>query len=156
MRPNRRFYTDHVLLTANEAIAKELLALFEFLEKRRLRAKTELKFKKLLVSQFNRVDRFNELIESQVNEVKNGREGMIKIKLNNLEELEMITALYKASEAGVKIKLIIRSVCCLIPSRVGLSENIAAKRIVDRYLEHSRIFIFGPNDNCQVIIGSAD
>ena len=68
----------------------------------------------------------------------------------------MINALYKASQAGVKIRLIIRSVCCLIPSQVGLSENITAKRIVDRYLEHSRIFIFGPNDNCRVIIGSAD
>jgi polyphosphate kinase len=152
-----RFYTDHVLFTANEAIAKELLGLFEFLQKRRLpSSKTELKFDRLLVSQFNMVDRFNELIESQVNEVKNGKEGLIRIKLNNLEEPEMINALYKASQAGVKIKLIIRSVCCLIPSQVGLSENIIAKRIVDRYLEHSRIFIFGPNDNCRVIIGSAD
>ena len=152
-----RFYTDHVLLTANEAIAKELLGLFEFLGKRRLPSNnTELKFKNLLVSQFNMVDRFNELIESQVNEVKKGREGIIRIKLNNLEEPEMITALYKASQAGVKIELVIRSICCLTPSRVGLSENIAAKRIVDRYLEHSRIFIFGPNENCRVIIGSAD
>ena len=152
-----RFYTDHVLLTANQDIAKELLDLFEFLQQRRLpRHHGELKFENLLVSQFNMVDRFNELIQSQVNEVKHGREGVIRIKLNNLEEPEMITALYKASQAGVKIKLIIRSVCCLIPSQVGLSENIVAKRIVDRYLEHSRIFIFGPNDNCRVIIGSAD
>jgi polyphosphate kinase len=152
-----RFYTDHVLFTANQAIAKELLGLFEFLEKRRLpSSKTELKFDRLLVSQFNMVDRFNELIESQVNEVKNGGVGIIRIKLNNLEEPEMINALYKASQGGVQIKLIIRSVCCLIPSQAGLSENISAKRIVDRYLEHSRIFIFGPNDNCRVIIGSAD
>jgi polyphosphate kinase len=152
-----RFYTDHVLLTADQDIAKELLYLFHFLQQRRLpRHRNELKFEKLLVSQFNMVDRFNELIESQVSEVKKGREGIIRIKLNNLEEPEIINALYKASQAGVKIKLIIRSVCCLIPSQVGLSENITAKRIVDRYLEHSRIFIFGPNDNCRVIIGSAD
>ena len=152
-----RFYTDHVLLTANQTMAKELLGLFEFLERRRLPStNSELKFEKLLVSQFNMVDRFNQLIESQVDEVKNGREGIVRIKLNNLEEPEMIDALYKASQAGVKIKLIIRSVCCLIPSQLGLSENITAKRIVDRYLEHSRIFIFGPNDNCRVIIGSAD
>jgi polyphosphate kinase len=68
----------------------------------------------------------------------------------------MIRSLYEASRAGVKIHLIIRSVCCLIPSQKDLSENITVKRIVDRYLEHSRIFIFGTEDNCEIIIGSAD
>lgn len=152
-----RVYTDHVLLTADKIIAKELLRLFDFLQERRLpRSSTELKFEKLLVSQFNMIERFNQLIQKEIAKVKNGREGIIRIKLNNLEEPGMITALYKASQAGVKIKLIVRSICCLIPSARNPGENIVAKRIVDRYLEHSRIFIFGPDDSCEVIIGSAD
>jgi polyphosphate kinase len=152
-----RFYTDHVMLTADKIIAKELLQLFEFLQKRRLPVDNrELKFKKLLVSQFNMIERFNHLIEEEISKTKKGEEGLIRIKLNNLEEPGMINSLYDASKAGVKIQLIIRSVCCLIPSQKNLSENITVKRIVDRYLEHSRIFIFGSGDNCEVIIGSAD
>jgi len=81
---------------------------------------------------------------------------MIRIKLNNLEEHEMIDRLYKASKAGVKVQLLVRSICCLIPQKTKLSENITIKRIVDRFLEHSRIFIFGSNQDCEVIMGSAD
>jgi polyphosphate kinase len=152
-----RFYTDHVLLTADEVIAKELLQLFEFLQKRRLPVNNkEVKFQKLLVSQFNMIERFNELIQEEISNVKKGKQGFIRIKLNNLEEPGMINSLYEASKAGVKIQLIVRSICCLIPSQKILSENITVKRIVDRYLEHSRIFIFGSGDDCQVVIGSAD
>ena len=82
--------------------------------------------------------------------------ALIRIKLNNLEEQGMINSLYKASRAGVKIQLIIRGICCIIPSLEDLSENIVVKRIVDRYLEHSRIFIFGTSEDCEVMIGSAD
>jgi len=152
-----RFYTDHVLLTADKIIAKELLQLFEFLQKRRLPVDNrELRFQKLLVSQFNMIEKFDHLIEEEISKTKKGGEGLIRIKLNNLEEPGMINGLYEASKAGVKIQLIIRSVCCLIPSQKNLSENITVKRIVDRYLEHSRIFIFGSGDDCEVIIGSAD
>src|SRR5207248_1972146 len=73
----------------------------------------------------------------------------------NLEEVDMINMLYEAGRAGVKIELIVRSICCLVPSKIN-GENILAKRIVDRYLEHSRIFIFGAGEDCDVIIGSAD
>jgi len=76
--------------------------------------------------------------------------------VNNLEEPYIISLLYKASQAGVKIRLIVRSICCLIPGMHGSSENIQVKRLVDRYLEHSRIFIFGTQDDCEVMIGSAD
>lgn len=152
-----RFYTDHVLISADEAIGKELQQLFDFLQKRRLpENKHELKFKDLLVSQFNMIDRFDELIQLEISKAKKGTGGFIRIKLNNLEEPEMIDRLYKASKAGVKIQLIIRSICCLVPSVPGKSENITVKRIVDRYLEHSRIFIFGTGEDCEVIIGSAD
>jgi polyphosphate kinase len=152
-----RFYTDHVLLTADSVISKELLQLFEFLQKRRLPiSDSELKFQKLMVSQFNMIERFHELIQKEIKKTKKGQDGFIRIKLNNLEEPGMINSLYEASNAGVKIHLIIRSVCSLVPAQQNLSENITVKRIVDRYLEHSRIFIFGSGDDCEVIIGSAD
>jgi polyphosphate kinase len=80
----------------------------------------------------------------------------ITIKLNNLEERTLISKLYEASQAGVKISLIVRSICCLIPGVKGMSENISIKRIVDRYLEHGRIFIFHNNGDEKVFLGSAD
>jgi len=148
-----KFYTDHVLMTADKEICKELLSLFDFLQKQKLpEAKTDLKFKKLLVSQFNMIERFDELMKREMKKVKKGGEGFIRIKLNNLEETAMIDRLYAAAEACVRIEMIVRSVCCLVPSH----PNITVKRIVDRYLEHSRIFIFGTEDECNVIIGSAD
>jgi polyphosphate kinase len=148
-----RFYTDHVLMTANKAIAKELLQLFEFLQKQKLPdEKTDLGFKKLLVSQFNMIETFDELIGRQIKAAKKNGSGAIRIKLNNLEETGMIDRLFAAAKAGVKIDLIVRTVCCLVPSH----QNITVKRIVDRYLEHSRIFIFGSGEESIVIIGSAD
>jgi len=101
-------------------------------------------------------DRLQELIEKEIKKAKNNEEALIRIKVNNLEEQKFISLLYKASQAGVKINLIIRSVCCIVPGLNGVSENIIVKRLVDRYLEHSRIFIFGTNAEAEVIIGSAD
>jgi polyphosphate kinase len=151
-----RLYTDHVLLTSDETIGKELSQLFNFLQKgKKPSSHDELKFEKLLVSQFNMKARFNDLINREIKNAKK-KNGLVRIKLNNLEEQDMIDSLYKASKAGVEVQLIVRSVCCLIPQKRKLSENITVKRIVDRYLEHSRIFIFGNGDNCEVIIGSAD
>ena len=152
-----KFYTDHVLLTTSASIGNELQRLFKFLGERRLPVSAdELKFKRLLVSQFNMTQRFNELIEKEIKKQKTGLTGLIRIKLNNLEEQEMINSLYRASGKGVKIQLIIRGICCIVPSLKDLSENITVKRIVDRYLEHSRIFIFGTDEDCEVMIGSAD
>jgi len=148
-----RFYTDHVLMTADQTIGNELLQLFKFLQKRRLpESKHELKFKKLLVSQFNMVERFDELMKEEIKKVKKDQQARIRIKLNNLEETDMIKKIIKAAESGVKIEMIVRSVCCLVPSH----PNIQVKRIVDRYLEHSRLFIFGSGDLATVIMGSAD
>ena len=152
-----KFYTDHVLLTTNPGIANELQRLFKFLGERRLPVSAgELKFKRLLVSQFNMMQRFNDLIENEIRKQKKGTPGLIRIKLNNLEEQGMINSLYKASREGVRIQLIVRGICCMVPSLKDISENITVKRIVDRYLEHSRIFIFGAEDDCEVLIGSAD
>ena len=148
-----KYYTDHVLLTTDPVVTQELLELYKLLSKRK---REKVQFDSLLVSQFNMIEKFERLIEQEIQKVQMGKEGLIRIKVNNLEEPSMIHMLYKASNAGVQVQLLVRSVCCLVPGVDGLSENITVKRIVDRYLEHSRIFIFGCDEDCEVIMGSAD
>ncbi|WP_256012760.1 polyphosphate kinase 1 [Desertivirga xinjiangensis] len=151
------FYTDHVLLTANHSLLAEVEQLFYFLEKRRKpTGQDNIHFKHLLVAQFNLKDHFTQLIEREIENASKGLESGITIKLNNLEEEKMISLLYKASQAGVKIKLIVRGICRLIPGVAGLSENISVIRIIDRYLEHGRVFIFSNNGNTEMYLGSAD
>lgn len=149
-------YTDHVLLTSNPALLLEMEELFLFLEKRRKPLKGEIKFKHLLVAQFNLKRRFAEMIEREIQHATNGHQAGITIKLNNLEEEGLISLLYKASQAGVGITLIVRGICRLIPGIAGLSENITVTRIVDRYLEHGRIFVFSNDGDTEVYMGSAD
>ncbi len=152
-----QFYTDHVLMTTDPLIVNELIELFKFLQKKdKSPEHNKIKFEKLLVSQFNMNDRLEQLIMNEIKRAKNGEDAMIRIKVNNLEEPYFISLLSKASQAGVTINLIIRSVCCLMPGLPGLSENIHIKRIVDRYLEHTRLLIFGAGTNAEVIMGSAD
>lgn len=153
-----RFYTDQVLLTAHQPMLKELEALFGFLNKNKKAPSAEdmIDFQHLLVAQFNLHQRFSDLIQREIDHAKNGRRSGIIIKLNNLEERTLIAKLYEASRAGVRIRLIIRGICCLIPGRKGMSENISVTRIVDRYLEHGRIFVFENNGAEEVFMGSAD
>jgi polyphosphate kinase len=152
-----QFYTDHVLMTTDPLIIKEMISLFKFLQKKDRSLETKkLKFDKLLVSQFNMNTRLEKLIDNEIQRAAKGEKAMIRIKVNNLEESYFISLLYKASQAGVKINLIIRSVCCLMPGLPGISENITVKRLVDRYLEHTRLLIFGTDENAEVIMGSAD
>lgn len=153
-----RFYTDQVLLTAHQPMLKELEALFGFLNKNKKAPSAEdmIDFQHLLVAQFNLQRRFSDLIQREIDHAKNGRRSGIIIKLNNLEERTLIAKLYEASRAGVSIRLIIRGICCLIPGRKGMSENISVTRIVDRYLEHGRIFVFENNGAEEVFMGSAD
>jgi polyphosphate kinase len=96
------------------------------------------------------------LIDKEIKNAKRGKEALIRIKLNNLEEPYMIDLLYKASKAGVRVEMIVRSICCLIPGVINQSEHITVKRIVDRYLEHTRLFIFGTGEDAVVVMGSAD
>jgi len=152
-----RFYTDHVLMTSGMAIIKELQQLFGFLEKGRNEIGDEkIKFNELLVSQFNMTSEFEKRIAQEIKKAKNGMAARIRIKVNNLEEPGMINLLYKAGKAGVKIELIVRSVCCIISGTDEANENITVRRIVDRFLEHTRLFIFGAGDDATVIMGSAD
>ena len=152
-----RFYTDHVLLTSNMAIIKELQVLFNFLKKGRNEiGDAKIKFSELLVSQFNMVEEFEKRIAVEIKKAKRGIPARIRIKVNNLEEPGMIHLLYRAGKAGVQVELIVRSVCCIIPGIEGIGENVTVRRIVDRFLEHSRLFIFGTGDEVHVFMGSAD
>ena len=159
-----QFYTDHVLMTTDPVIIKEMISLFKFLQKKDLliaqAAKTpentKLKFDKLLVAQFNLNTRLEKYIDNEIEKARQGKAAMIRIKVNNIEEPYFIDLLYKASQAGVTVNLIIRSICCIMPGLPGVSENITIKRLVDRYLEHTRLMIFGTGDDAEVIMGSSD
>jgi len=152
-----RFYTDHILLTAHRETLEELELLFLFLSRQRKpTSASEIIFKQLVVAQFNLQPVFFSLIDNEINNAKQGLPAAITIKLNNLEEKKMISKLYEASQAGVKIRLIVRSICCLMPAQPAISDNILITRIVDRYLEHGRIFMFNNNGQELVYLGSAD
>lgn len=152
-----RFYTDHILLTAHSSILSELRQVFKFLSLMKKPEKEDhYDYKHLLVAQFNLRDAFMGLIDKEIANAAKGLPAGITIKLNNLEEKVLIDKLYEASAAGVKVNLIIRGICCLLDGVEGLSENITVKRIIDRYLEHGRIFIFLNNGNPEVFLGSAD
>ena len=146
-------YADHGLLTAHNGMTKELNQVFDYLQKG-----TDLKLplKHLLVARFNMTAQLVRRIDREIAHVKQGKKGYIMIKLNNLEEENMIMKLYEAGQAGVKIDLIIRGICRLRPQSEGLSENIRAIRIVDSYLEHARIFKFHNDGQEEVFLGSAD
>ncbi len=152
-----RLYTDHILFTTYPGIVSEMEMLFLFFSLRVQPKKYQaLNFEHLLVAQFNLQTRFLQLIEQEIILAKQGKKALITIKLNGLEDKILISKLYEASNAGVQIKLIVRSVCCLIPGVAGMSENISIIRIVDRFLEHGRIFIFNNNNSPLVFSGSSD
>lgn len=151
------FYTDHVLMTAHQEMLREMELLFMFLAKRVKPSNPNLiNFQYLLVAQFNLQQRFIDLIDREMEHAKSGKPGSIIIKLNNLEEKVLIAKLYEASKAGVKVELIIRGICRLVAGVKDLSENISVRRIVDRYLEHGRIFVFNNAGNQEIFMGSAD
>lgn len=152
-----RFYTDHVFFTSKDEFSDELQQLFLYLQSRRQPEEYgKIGFKHLLVSQFNMIKRFSKMIDREIENAKNGLPANIIIKVNNLQEREMIGKLYEASNAGVRIQLIVRSICCVAPGIAGQSENINIHRIVDRYLEHARIFMFYNNGHPEIYLGSAD
>ena len=147
-----KIYTDNTLFTADSAILKDASKVFEFFE---VNYKVH-RYKHLFVSPHYTRLKFNKLIDREILNAIDGKEAYIKLKMNSLTDFKMIDKLYDASRAGVKIQLIIRGICCLIPGVQGMSENIEAISIVDKYLEHSRIYIFGNEGNPDVFISSAD
>ncbi|WP_445381857.1 polyphosphate kinase 1 [Robiginitalea sp. IMCC43444] len=147
-----RIYTDYTLFTANDSILKELNKIFNFFETT-YKIKT---YKHLIVSPHYTRSRFKKLIYREISNAREGKEAYIKIKMNSFTSYDMVDLLYQASQEGVKIQLVIRGICCLIPGVKGMSENIEAISVVDKFLEHPRIFIFGNDGDPDVFISSAD
>lgn len=147
-----KIYTDVTLFTANPYILKDTIKVFEFFE---VNYKVH-RYKHLFVSPHYTRTKFYKLIDREIMNALSGKEACIKLKMNSLTDYKMIDKLYDASNAGVKIQLVIRGICCLIPGVKGMSENIEAISIVDNYLEHSRIYIFCNDNNPEVYISSAD
>lgn len=147
-----KVYTDYTLFTANQDILKEVNKVFNFFETNY----NIQKYKHLIVSPHYTKKILKQLIEEEIKNAKAGKEAYIKLKMNNITSYKMIDKLYEASRAGVKIQMIVRGICCLVPSIEGMSENIEVISIVDKFLEHPRLFIFGNNGNPKVYISSAD
>ena len=147
-----KIYTDVTLFTSDSKILKDMSKVFEFFE---VNYRVH-RYKHLIVSPHYTRSRFVKLIDREIKNALEGKPACINLKMNSLSDYKMIDKLYEASNAGVKIKLIIRGICCLVPGLKNYSENIEAISIVDNYLEHSRVFIFGNNDNPEVFISSAD
>jgi len=146
-----RIYSDKGLLTSHGDFIEDIDEIFHILEGE----PHHREFKRLLVSQFNMLPVLQKMINREIDHVKNGGTGRIILKMNSLEDKDMIDALYRASEAGVKIDLIIRGICRLVPNQ-PYSENITVTRIVDAYLEHSRVWYFYNAGREDVYLASAD
>ncbi|MCH5717936.1 polyphosphate kinase 1 [Niabella hibiscisoli] len=152
-----RFYTDQVLMTSNAGLLKDLDQLFKLLKKNKKSFTSDaLLPQQLLIAPFNLQSRFAELIDREMSHARAGRKAEMIVKINNLEDEKMIRKLYEASNAGVTIQLIVRGICRLLPGVEGQSEHITVRRIVDRYLEHGRIFWFYNNSEDEIYMGSAD
>ena len=147
-----KVYTDVTLFTSNTEILKDASKIFDFFD---VNYRVH-RYKHLIVSPHYTRGKFNKLIEREISNALLGKEAFIKLKMNSISDFKMTDKLYEASNAGVKIQLIIRGICCLIPGIKGLSENIEAISIVDNYLEHSRVYIFANDGNPDVFISSAD
>jgi polyphosphate kinase len=143
-----KIYCDHGLLTSRDDLTQELNQVFQFLQHQ----KEPKPFKELIVSQFGALERFGALIDQEIAQAKAGKKARLLIKVNNLEEPNLIQKLYEAAKAGVEVKVLARSICCMVPGTAG----IEVSRIVDRYLEHARIFYFYSEGEEEVFMGSSD
>ena len=145
-------YTDLSLITANQEIGKEAAEVFAAL----LRGETVETTNLLLVAPKCLQNKVLEMIDEEISHVKQGEEGYVGIKINSLTDKVIINKLIEASQAGVKIEMIVRGICCLIPEVKGYTENVRVVSIVGRFLEHSRIYRFGTKEREKVYIASAD
>ncbi|WP_163397836.1 polyphosphate kinase 1 [Flavobacterium fluviatile] len=147
-----KIYTDVTLFTCHQGILKDVSKIFEFFD---INYRVH-RYKHLIVSPHYTRTKFIKLIDREILHALAGRKTHIKLKMNSLSDFKMIDKLYEASNAGVKIQLQVRGICSLIPGIPGMSENIEAISIVDNYLEHSRVYIFGNAGLTEVYISSAD
>ncbi len=149
---NARSYTDCMLMTAARRLVNDVASVFDFIE----RPYSPVKFRELLVSPNEMKSRFVSLVNNEIKNRKNGMPAYIKIKINHITDPVMVNKLYEASQAGVKVELLVRGNCSVMTGVPGVSDNIRIVGIIDRYLEHSRIFIFAAGGEEKVFIGSAD
>ncbi len=145
-------YEDIGLFTCDETLAADITDLFNYLTG----YSTMHDYRKLLVAPVNLRQRLETLIRREIKHVQNGREGYIIIKVNSLVDPQIIQLLYEASQAGVRVDLLVRGMCCLVPGVKNLSENIRVISVVGRFLEHSRVYYFRNDDKEQIFLGSAD
>ncbi|MCW8347574.1 polyphosphate kinase 1 [Vibrio sp. ZSDZ65] len=149
---NARFYTDFSLLTADQDIADEVRHVFGYIEN----PYRPVKFEQLIVSPRNSRNKLYRLIDNEIANAQAGKKARLTLKLNNLADKGLINKLYLASQAGVKINMIVRGMCSLVPGLEGISDNITIISIVDRFLEHPRVLIAHNNGDTKVFISSAD
>ncbi|MEI7238390.1 polyphosphate kinase 1 [Pectobacterium brasiliense] len=147
-----RLYTDYSLLTADERITNEVRRVFNFIEN----PYRPVSFEHLLVSPQNSRDKLYKLIDTEIENALANRDAGITLKVNNLVDKGLAEKLYQASSAGVKINLLVRGMCSLIPNLPGISENIQVISILDRYLEHDRVYVFNNGGDKKVYLSSAD
>ena len=147
-----RIYTDYTLFTSHQKILKDVSKVFNFLS---VNYKIK-KYKHLIVSPHYTFSALIRLIEQEIAHKEQGKKARIRLKLNNITNYKIISKLYEASRAGVQIDMIVRGVCCLIPGVKGMSENIRVISVVDKFLEHPRVYIFENNGDPQMYISSAD
>lgn len=145
-------YADHALLTTDQRLAKEAGQVFDLLERKIIVPRA----KHLLISPFSLRNGFEKLIDQEIANANAGKEAYMIMKMNSLEDQVMIDKLYEASQAGVQIQIILRGICCLIPGVEGMSENIEVISIIDRFLEHARVYIFANDGQEKMYIASAD
>lgn len=149
---NAKVYTDYLMMTARKDIVSEVNRVFEFIN----RPFSQPRFRELLVSPNSMKTKLLQLLNNEIKNAKAGKEAWIKVKINHITERDMVEKLYAASQVGVKIELLVRGNCSLVPGIPGVSDNIKIVGIIDRYLEHSRIIITCNNGQPKYFIGSAD
>lgn len=149
---NAKAYTDYMMMTSRPQIVREVKKVFEFIRK----PFKPVKFKELMVSPNEMRAKLLRLINEEIRNAREGGVAWIKVKINHITDEEIVAKLYESSQAGVKIELLVRGNCSLVPGLPGLSENIKAVGVIDRYLEHSRILIFANGGAPKFYLGSAD
>ncbi|MFT5336219.1 MAG: polyphosphate kinase [Luteibaculaceae bacterium] len=149
---NAKIYTDYSLLTANQDIAKEVHKVFKFLKDNYRREE----FVHLWVAPYSLRENFVARIKAEMEKAANGEDALVRLKLNNLVDHDLVQLIYQANKVGVKFQCVIRGICSIIPGLPGVSENIEIRSVVGRFLEHSRVFIFGASGQEKVMVSSSD
>ena len=149
---NAKIYIDYLMMTARPRIVNEVAKVFEFIDRPYIHPR----FQELMVSPYAMKSRILRMLDTEIKNAQEGKEAWLKMKINHITDKEVVAKLYQASQAGVRIDIVIRGNCSLVPDIRELSENIHAVGIIDRYLEHSRILIFCNGGKNRYFLGSAD